>query len=172
MPGPPLSHAAGRRQASLGIPVPRMPTAWDPDVRNPLGEAIFYWLEIRRVWGNSAAHVQSTATRRPRPQVVRARGASLLPFRLPARPSPGAPWARGLPSAFWEQGSPDLPACGLWRGSRRGPARPIFINIDPRPSRGIKPRGADDTELPQARPHQAGSQGGREIKAGHLTTCP
>ena len=24
--GPPLSHAAGRRQASLGTPVPRMPT--------------------------------------------------------------------------------------------------------------------------------------------------
>ena len=22
--------------------------AWDPDVRNPLGGAIFYWLEIRR----------------------------------------------------------------------------------------------------------------------------
>ena len=22
-------------------------TAWDPDVRNPLGGAIFYWLEIR-----------------------------------------------------------------------------------------------------------------------------
>src|SRR3954468_3322553 len=31
------------------------------------------------VWGNSVAHVQSTATRRPRPQAVRARGASPLP---------------------------------------------------------------------------------------------
>ena len=67
---------------------------------------------------------QSTATRRPRPQVVRAHGASLLPFRLPARPSPGAPWARGLLSAFWERGSPDLPACDLQRdskGAQRGP---------------------------------------------------
>src|SRR4051812_8897989 len=31
-------------------------------------------------------------------------------------------------SAFWERGSPDLPACGLWRGSKGRPARPIFIN--------------------------------------------
>ena len=55
---------------------------------------------------------------RPRPQAVRARGASLLPFRLPARPSPCAPWARGLLLAFWERGSPDLPACGLRHGSK------------------------------------------------------
>ena len=69
-------------------------------------------------WGSGDTHVQSTAMRRPRPQAVRARGASLLPFRLPARPSPGAPWARGLLSVFWEWGSPDMPACGLRRGSR------------------------------------------------------
>ena len=31
-------------------------------------------------------------------------------------------------SAFWERGSPDLPACGLRRGSSGGPVRPIFIN--------------------------------------------
>ena len=41
-----------------------------------------------------------------------------MPFSLPARPSPGAPWARGLLSAFWELGPPDLPACGLRRGSK------------------------------------------------------
>ena len=29
---------------------------------------------------------------------------------------------------FWEWGSPDLPACGPWRGSANGPVRPIFIN--------------------------------------------
>ena len=121
---------------------------------------------------NSAAHAQSTAMRRPRPQAVRARGASPLPFRLPARPSLGAPWARGLLLAFWERGSPDLPARGLRRGSKGGPARPVFINTDPRPSGRAKPRGADDTELPQARPHQAGSRGGGEIKAGYLTRCP
>ena len=79
-------------------------------------------------WGSAYAHVQSIATRHPRPQAVRARGASPLPFRLSARPSPCAPWARGLLSAFWERGSPDLPACGLRRGSSGGPAQPIFIN--------------------------------------------
>ena len=31
-------------------------------------------------------------------------------------------------SAFWERGSPDLPACGPRRGSARGHVRPIFIN--------------------------------------------
>ena len=51
-------------------------------------------------------------------------------------------------SAFWERGSPDLPACGLRRGSSGGPARPIFISSSSRPSRGAKPRGADDRKLP------------------------
>ena len=73
---------------------------------------------------------------------------------------------------FWERGSPDLPACGLRRGSKGGPARPIFTNTNPRPSRGAKPRGADGRKLPQARPCQAGSRGGGEIKAGYLTRCP
>ena len=94
-----------------------------------------------------------------------------MPFRLPARPSPGAPWARGLLSAFWERGSPDLPACGLRRGSSGGPVRPIFIYSSSRPSRGAKPRGADDARLPQGRPHQPGSRGGGEIKAGYLARC-
>ena len=69
-------------------------------------------------------------------------------------------------SAFWERGSPDLPACGLRRGSKGGPARPIFINTDPRPSRGAKPRGADDARLPQGRPHQAGSRGAERSRQG------
>ena len=122
--------------------------------------------------GCGDAHVQSTATRRPRPQAVRARDTSHLPFRLSARPSPGAPWARGLMSVFWKRGSPDLPACGLRRGSKGGPARPVFTNTNPRLSRGAKPREADDAKLPQARPRQAGSRGGGEIKAGYLTRCP
>ena len=67
---------------------------------------------------------------------------------------------------FWEWGSPDLPACGLQRGSSGGPAWPIFISSSSRPSRGTKPRGADDRKLPQRQPHQAGSRGGGEIKAG------
>ena len=29
---------------------------------------------------------------------------------------------------MWERGSPDLPACGLQRGSSGGPVRPIFIS--------------------------------------------
>ena len=40
-----------------------------------------------------------------------------------------------------------MPACGLRRGSKGGPSWPVFINTDPRPSRGAKPRGADDAEL-------------------------
>ena len=66
--------------------------------------------------------------RRPRLQAIGARRASCLPLPFPARPSPGAPWARGLLSAFWEWGYPDLPACGLRHGSRSGPVRPIFIS--------------------------------------------
>ena len=46
-----------------------------------------------------------------------------------------------------------------------GPVRPVFVNPSSRPSRGAKPRGADDARLPQGRPHQAGSRGGEEIKA-------
>ena len=65
-----------------------------------------------------------------------------------------------------ERGSPDLPACGLRHGSRSGPIHPIFINSSSRLSRGAKPRGADGARLPQERPHQAGSRGGGEIKAG------
>ena len=47
-------------------------------------------------------------------------GASHLPLRFSAKPSPGAPWAQGLLSVFLEWGSPDLPACGLPRGSSGG----------------------------------------------------
>ena len=58
-----------------------------------------------------------------------------------------------------------MPACGLLRGSSNGPVRPVFINSSSRPSRGAKPRGADDTRPPQGRPHQASSRGSGEIKA-------
>ena len=71
----------------------------------------------------------------------------------------------GCKSAFWEWGSPDLPACGLLRGSTSGPVWPVFINQHSRPLRGAKPRGADDARPPQGRPHQAGSRGGGEINA-------
>ena len=55
-------------------------------------------------------------------------------------------------------------ACGVaQRGAQHGPSSSTQTQ---------DPRGADDTELPQARPHQAGSRGGGEIKAGNLTRCP
>ena len=40
-----------------------------------------------------------------------------------------------------------MPACGLRRGSKGGPARPVFTNTKPKPSRGAKPREADDTKI-------------------------
>ena len=49
-------------------------------------------------------------------------------------------------SASWERGYPDLPACGLRRGSTNGLVQPIFISNHSRPSRGAKPREADDTK--------------------------
>ena len=58
-----------------------------------------------------------------------------------------------------------MPACGLLRASIGGPVQPVFMNQHSRPSRGAKPRGADDTRPPQERPHQAGSREGGEIKA-------
>ena len=67
-------------------------------------------------WGSGDAHVQSTATRQPRPQALGARSTSSLTLGFAAKPSPSEPWARGLLSAFWERGSPDLPACGPRRG--------------------------------------------------------
>ena len=68
-------------------------------------------------WESGDAHVQSTAMRRPRPQTIGAHGAPHLTFGFASKPSPSVPWARGLLSASWEWGSPDLPACGPRRGS-------------------------------------------------------
>ena len=47
---------------------------------------------------------------------VGARGAPNLTLGFAAKPSPSAPWARGLLSVSWEQGSPDLPTYGPWHG--------------------------------------------------------
>src|SRR3954470_4362561 len=38
-------------------------------------------------------------------------------------------------SVFWERGSPDLPACGLRRGSKGAQRGPSSSTRDPRPSR-------------------------------------
>ena len=54
--------------------------------------------------------------------------ATLRTCPFAAKPSPSAPWARGLLLMFWEWGSPDLPACGPRRGYASRPVRPIFIN--------------------------------------------
>ena len=67
-------------------------------------------------WGSGDAHVQSTATRQPRPPAFGARGAPNLTLGFATKPSPSTPWALGLLSAFWEQGSPDLPLRGPQRG--------------------------------------------------------
>ena len=49
-------------------------------------------------------------------------------------------------SEFWERGSPDLPACGPRHGSTSGPVPLVSTNKCSRPSRGAKPREADDTK--------------------------
>ena len=69
-------------------------------------------------------------------------------------------------SASWEQGSPDLPAYGPRCGSTSGPVRPIFTRKHPRPQRGAKPRGVDDTRPPRGLPHQAGSRGAERSRQG------
>ena len=48
----------------------------------------------------------------------------------------------------------------------------MFISSSSRPSRGAKPREADDRKLPQRQPHQVGSRGGGEIKAGVPQEAP
>ena len=57
-----------------------------------------------------------------------------------------------------------MPACGPRHGSASGPVRPIFTNKDSRPSRGAKPREADDTRLPRERLHQAGLRGAERLR--------
>ena len=47
---------------------------------------------------------------------------------------------------FWDPGYPDLPACGPRCGSIDGLVRPSFSTTNSRPSRGAKPREADDTK--------------------------
>ena len=78
--------------------------------------------------------------------MVRARGAPHLPVGYAAKPSPSAPWARGLLPVFWERGSPDLPSWDPWRGSINVPVRPSFSSNNSRPSRGAKPREENDTK--------------------------
>ena len=89
-----------------------------------------------------------------------------------SKPSPSASWARGLLSVFWEWGSPDLPVCGPRRGFAGRPVRPIFINKESRPSRGAKPREADDTRPRRGRPHQAGSRGAERSRQGAPREVP
>ena len=82
-------------------------------------------------WGSGDAHVQSTAMRQPRPQAFGARGAPYLTLGFATKPSPSAPWARGLLSAFSERGS--RPSClrpMAWLSQQA--VRPIFINKAPK----------------------------------------
>ena len=82
----------------------------------------------KAAWGSGDAHVQSTATRQPRPQALGACGAPYMALGFAVKPSPSAPWARGLLSAFQERESLDLPACGPRRGWASRFVWPIFIN--------------------------------------------
>ena len=79
-------------------------------------------------WGSGDAHVPSIAKRLSRPHAVGARGVPHLPLGFASKPSPSAPWARGLLSVSWEWGYPDLPACGSQRGSTSSLVRPIFTS--------------------------------------------
>ena len=121
---------------------------------------------VEAAWGSEDAHVQSTATRRPRPQAFGARGVPYLTFDFASKPRTSAPWARGLLSAFWEWGSPDLPACGPRRGSGAGPYGPSSSARHSRPSRGAKPREEENARPPQGRPHQAASRGAEISRQG------
>ena len=76
------------------------------------------------------------------------RRSALAPWLCLEAKSEGA-LARGLLSAFWERGSPDLPACGPRRGSSSGLVWPIFTSKHSRPSRGTKPREAHDVRPPR-----------------------
>ena len=90
----------------------------------------------KATWRSRDAHIQSTAMRQPRSWAFGAHGAPRLTFGFALKPSPSAPWAWGLLSAFWERGSLDLPDCGLRRGGASRPYGPSSSTKHPRPSRG------------------------------------
>ena len=73
---------------------------------------------------------------------------------------------RGLPVGVLGTGVPRL-AC-LWPAAwlKRGPSMAHLHQLKLKTLARAKPRGANDMKLPQRQPHQAGSRGGREIKAG------
>ena len=123
-------------------------------------------------WGSGDAHVPSVTTRHSRPQVVGARGAPHLPLGFAPKPSLSAPWARGLLSAFWERGSPDLPACGPRRGSSNGLVRPIFTSKHSRPSRGAKPCEAGNKDLLRGSLTRLAREEQRDQCEGHLVRFP
>ena len=79
------------------------------------------------------------------------------------------PLVRVLNATLMKMGRTGLlaqPRRGPQAGKSGDPARPIFTNTNPRPSRRDKPRGADDAEPPQARPRQAGSRGAEISRQG------
>ena len=65
-----------------------------------------------------------------------------------------------------------MPACGRQCGSTSVPVRPIFTSKHSRPSRGAKPREADDTRPPRGLPHQAGSRGVERSRQGKPGEVP
>ena len=96
---------------------------------------------VEAAWGSGDAHFPSIAMS-SKPQEVRACGAPHLPLGFAWKPSSSAPWDWGLLSAFWERGSPDLPACGLRRGSKGGPSMAHLYQHRPKTlARGQASRG-------------------------------
>ena len=72
-------------------------------------------------------------------------------------------------SAFWERGSPDLPACGPRRGCASRPVRPTFINKASKTlARGQASRGGRHKTSPGAASPGWLARSG-EIKAGQTS---
>ena len=73
---------------------------------------------------------------------------------------------------FWEWGSPDLLACGLRRGSRGGPAWPIFVSTSSRPSRGASLTGRTTGSFLRHGLVRLAREEAERSRQGHLPRCP
>lgn len=113
------------------------------------------FLACHRDWSSRAvaekrerdAHVQSTATRQPRPRTLGARGVWNLTLGFTASQARAHPWALGQLSAFQERQGPRLAyPRPTYKWLSQQPCRPIFINKASKTSRGSKLRGRRNHE--------------------------
>ena len=117
-------------------------------------------------WGSGDAHVQSTATCQPRPQAFWGPRCSELDPWLRREAKPEHTLGAGATVDVLGTGVPRL-AClppTAWPGS--GPYDPYSSTRHPRPSRGSKPREADDARPPREWPSQASSRGAEISRRG------